>query len=363
MSRKLFDSSITGKQDIIKIAHVITGLDVGGAERMVLDLISELESEPLVDAHLISVSNYNEMLTQYQDLSKKVVTLSVSFNPLYFLKGVRKLILYTKKHDIKILHAHMFHALFISVFCKLFVPHLKIVFTSHSFMGFSRPRELFIKITKVFRSADVLFSGRQHPKMNARNSVIIHNGVPIADDLTYPINYSPEIIRFIFVGRLAVEKNPEALLDAFSKAKSKHMELWFLGDGPLRPKLEEQIQHLGLASRVRLLGRHMNVKEFMSKTSCLVMSSIYEGLPMVVLEAGSIGLPVLSTPVGCVPDVLDSNCGLIANIEDFPEMLDKIANNYQEMADRGKLLRLKICAEYSIANMVDSHIQLYKKIQ
>jgi glycosyltransferase involved in cell wall biosynthesis len=363
VSKKLIASDSVEKQSSIKVAHIITGLGVGGAERMVLDLASALELEASIESHLITVSNHNDMLSQYPEYSHKVLTLGVGFNPLFFLKGIHSLIRYIRKNNIEIIHAHMFHALFMSILCKIFLPYLKIIFTSHSFKGFSALRELFIRSTKFLRSTDVLFSERQHPQMNASNFVIIHNGVNITEADKYKVNYSPEIIIFIFVGRLATEKNPEALLKAFSEIKSMNTELWFLGDGPLRPQLEEQINTLGLAARVQLLGRHMNVKEFMSKANCLVMSSVYEGLPMAVLEAGSIGLPVLSTPVGCVPEVLDNNCGLIANIKDFPAILDEIAGNYHQMAKRGMLLYQRICTEYSMKNMVDSHIDLYRKIK
>ena len=106
----------------------------------------------------------------------------------------------------------------------------------------------------------------------------------------------------IFVGRFDTQKDPLALLAAFGRAAARHedLHLVMIGDGVLRAPIEESIASAGLGSRVTLtgaLGREP-IAELLRAADLFVLSSVYEGMPIAVLEALASGLPVVSTDVG-----------------------------------------------------------------
>ena len=107
-------------------------------------------------------------------------------------------------------------------------------------------------------------------------------------------------IKMVAVGSLHSRKNFDGLLRALHLCTAKNITLEILGDGPERNRLDAMINDLGLAHRVRLKGFVSNPYPFIGNADALIITSIYEGLPNVVLEALALQTPVISTPAGGV---------------------------------------------------------------
>ncbi len=153
--------------------------------------------------------------------------------------------------------------------------------------------------------------------------------------------------KFINMGRMSHEKDQTKLIEAFATVKKEHssVRLYILGDGDLRPELEQKIVSLGLVDDVYLLGQKENPFVYLSKADCFVLSSNHEGQPMVLLEALTLGVPVIATDIIGNRSVLgnkygelveNSEEGLISGMISFLEKgAPKIkfdANKYQEEA-------------------------------
>lgn len=116
--------------------------------------------------------------------------------------------------------------------------------------------------------------------------------------------------RILTVGRLSPQKRVDILLDAFAEVKrqisSRPVQLWIVGDGPLRTKLEEQTKALGITPDVSFFGwqDQENLKNFYSKVDLFALSSAYEGMPLVILEAMAAGLPIVATQVPGVDELV-----------------------------------------------------------
>ena len=100
---------------------------------------------------------------------------------------------------------------------------------------------------------------------------------------------------FVSAGRLARQKRFDLLIDAFHKGARPHDRLAILGEGPLRGRLERQAARRGLGSRVLLPGHCLDTGAWLARADAFVLSSDYEGLPAVLVEALAAGLPVIST--------------------------------------------------------------------
>lgn len=150
----------------------------------------------------------------------------------------------------------------------------------------------------------------------------IPNGIPVADyqapqsarpQVRATLGLSPEAIVFLAVGRLNPQKNHALLLEAFSQvvAAVPQARLLIAGEGELHSALREQIARLGLGSRAMLLGVRQDVPRLLSAADVSVMSSTWEGNPLAVMEAMAAGRPVVSTAVGCVPELISPATGCL----------------------------------------------------
>jgi glycosyltransferase involved in cell wall biosynthesis len=122
-----------------------------------------------------------------------------------------------------------------------------------------------------------------------------------------------ETTTFVSVGRLSPEKNQARLLRAFAAvhASSPGARLLLVGDGPLYDELGRLIRTLGLSDVAFLAGHQSNPAAILSRADCFVLSSDYEGQPMVILEALVLDLPVVTVSFGSVRDALPKGSGLI----------------------------------------------------
>jgi CDP-glycerol glycerophosphotransferase (TagB/SpsB family)/glycosyltransferase involved in cell wall biosynthesis len=116
----------------------------------------------------------------------------------------------------------------------------------------------------------------------------------------------PETRWFATVGRLSPEKNQARLIRAFAQVHAQRDEarLLLIGDGPLRSELEALATALGLGDVVVFSGSTAQPSALLAHTGCFVLSSDYEGMPMVLLEAAVLGLPIITTRFGSVADAL-----------------------------------------------------------
>jgi sugar transferase (PEP-CTERM/EpsH1 system associated) len=174
------------------------------------------------------------------------------------------------------------------------------------------------------------------------------------------------------VGRIQDVKNHAGLIDAFILLREQlpqrrdSMRLVIVGAGPLLPALERQIAAADIGDAVLLPGGRDDIAAVMQTFSLFVMSSIAEGMPVTLLEAMSSGLPVVSTRVGGIPDlVVDNETGALVPPGD-PAALAKALALYvraPSLARRhGATARSRIVQKYSIDAMLGSYVALYDRL-
>lgn len=146
--------------------------------------------------------------------------------------------------------------------------------------------------------------------------------------------------QFVTMGRLSPEKGQDNLIRAFANVHKEHpnSQLYLLGKGPLMGKLQALIDDLDLTKSVRLMGQLENPFVFMEKCDCFVLSSHYEGQPMVLLEAMTLGMKIVATDIVANQTVLENGkYGLLVenSISGLEKgMLSVIKNDYTLDMDR-----------------------------
>lgn len=147
-------------------------------------------------------------------------------------------------------------------------------------------------------------------------AVAIPNAIDIAETPTRTIRRLPDgerPLRIGTLGRLMVQKNHARLLRAAARVVREAPAVRFVigGDGPLRGDLERQIHELGLGDHVELIGETREPYAFLQSLDVFVLSSDWEGLPVVAMEAMACGVPVVATDVGGVAEIVDETTGVL----------------------------------------------------
>lgn len=174
---------------------------------------------------------------------------------------------------------------------------------------------------------------------------------------------------WLAVGRFDIQKDYPNMLQAFAlvaRARPKTI-LIIVGDGPLRPAMEELAQNLGMKDRVRLLGISHDIPELMNMADGYVMSSAWEGMANVLLEAGASGLPVVVTDVGGNREVVrNGETGLLVPPKDHGalawamiRLMDLSEGERKQMGVAG---RKHIEDSYSLDHVVDIWEALYQEL-
>ncbi|MCP4654010.1 MAG: glycosyltransferase, partial [bacterium] len=149
----------------------------------------------------------------------------------------------------------------------------------------------------------------EHLRLDPERVVRIDNlaDVPRIEQLAAEppaIEKSPEVFTVVHAGRLCEQKNQAMLLSAFSHLRHRSAELWILGEGPLEDRLRATAEGLGIADRVRWLGFQSNPYPFYRAADCCALTSDFEGLPNVVIEAMICGTPAVATRCRFGPEEL-----------------------------------------------------------
>lgn len=170
---------------------------------------------------------------------------------------------------------------------------------------------------------------------------------------------------FAVVGRLSPEKNVSALVEAFAAVAAADADatLAVLGDGPERGMLEEKVRGLGLSQRVRFLGVRTDMERIYPLFDCIVLPSLSEGMPLVVLEAMACALPIVATRVGQVPALL-SNCeyGTLVEPGDVAALSRALLARLAAPGTRDQRASAYVRSHHSAQAMATRYAALYEEL-
>jgi len=285
-----------------------------------------------------------------------------------------------RREQPDLIHAHLPHAAWFARWSRLAAPVPVVIDTLHSSctgklwrrLGYACSRWLPDHVTAVSEAsaASHVAAGMVDP---GRLSVL-GNGIDVdrwKPDARVRLEAREELgIRSDFlwlaVGRLEPVKDYPTLLNALARVP-KRAQLLVLGTGPLEMELRELADRLGLGRRVRFAGFSANVKRWMQAADGFVLASRYEGLPMVLLEAGACGLPAVATDVpGTREVVADGETGWLAPAGDS----DRLAGAmrwlmhipHKKRQAIGKRARQHVVTRFSLEAVLDRWEQLYVRL-
>jgi glycosyltransferase involved in cell wall biosynthesis len=358
----------------MRILYVITGADIGGAQRHVMHLVEWFhrngnvvevvtgEEGPLVDWLLAC------------DITVTVIPIPRTIQPKEDWRAFLHLSRHIKRNAYDVVHSHSSKAGIIARLAAFVSQVNKNVFTAHGFV-FTDPtlskkkKSFYLFLERMFGSlsSDIITVSHYDYRagvsigLNPKKLHIIHNGLP-EENLLPVLDWKDkqEHLRTSekkiigFVGRFASEKNIDMIIRIAELYKRdglmNEVEFWLIGDGKLEAEYRHKVMEKGLADFVLFLGNQDDVINWMDQMHLLLITSHKEGLPYVLLEAMGRGLPVISTDVGGIKEVLDPSGehGLMVPLNDDRKMYDKINkllndSSLREMIGRGLLQQAEAC--------------------
>lgn len=365
----------------MRILYVITGLGLGGAEKVVCDLADQLSNlgHDVVIAYLTG-----EILVRPKNLNINIVFLGLnSFSQLYSSsKKYRELI---QNFQPDVVHAHMVHANIFTRLCRLFIRIPRLICSAHSKNEGGKLRMLAYRITHNL--SDITSNVSQE----ACNNFIMNKAVPESDilkiynginlknfllkdseliSLKKQLNIALKSKVFIAIGRFHEAKDYPNLINAFHfflkniEQKSLY-HLLIVGDGDLTliKEIKNLIQIYNLDNNIHLLGRRDDIVDLLSGADLFVLSSKYEGLPTVIIEAMACEKFVVATDCGGSAEILGET-GILVPIENSEALAKglEIAMNLTEnqIRENGKLARKRVEALFSLEASVSKWLALYE---
>lgn len=363
------------KDQKIKIIHIIPTLDFGGAERLVIDIIKNLDQEKFI-VKLICLKRFDTLGLELKNYGVPLILLEQKHG-ISFISLI-KLIKILKQERPDIVHTHLFGADFYGSIAARLAGVKYLVSTEHN-LNYS---EGFIKkIIKIFISKlfnNIIAVSEAVKKyviknyyIKAEKLLVIHNGVEVnkffrSQNKLSGIKNNQKII-IGSIGRLTKQKGFEYLIEAMGKLSNQNVECLIAGDGELKSQLQKKVEKLRLENKVKLLGWQKDIKSFLNKIDIFVLPSLWEGFGIAILEAGLVGLPVIASNVDGIKEIIeDKKDGLLIKPADSNELAQKIEYllEHREFGDELAVkLLTKINNNFIIQKIVVQYEQCYNNLK
>jgi len=360
-----------------KVLYINNSMAMGGIETMILDFVRTTQAggfQPCVcvfEAGGILEGQLQNMGCRIYHLPKRN-----GFDPLIGLR-LRRL---CRNEGIGVLHSHNFASWIYAGLAVKFGAKVRHVHTEHSGVDPS-PRRFFLERRLAAQTDEVVAVSKEVKRymvdrvgVPANQICVVYNGVDarrysfdnsarslIRSELSISEN---EVVAGV-VARLAPVKGHSFLLEAMRIIRTKNplVRLLVVGDGELRTELEGKATALGLSELIMFLGERHDIPRIMSAMDIYVLPSENEGMNLTLLEAMSMGLPVVARNVGGNPEIVrHDESGLLVskqNVEQMAQGLLRLAADRAERVRMGDAARKRVVSCFSQTVTMQTYLALY----
>ncbi len=372
-------------QKTIKVIHLASGDLWAGAEVQLYNLVKELDKYSDIS---LSVILLNHGLLEQKLLEKNISVTVFDETKLNAVQVLFKIIKLVQREQPGLIHTHRFKENIIGSIVTLFFSRISSLRTCHGAQEFTfkfwqihkiivhKLDELCGKyIQKRVISVSEDLTQKLYKIFHKNRVVTIDNGIDPGEVITraketiekdFPANR----IKIAFVGRLVPVKQIDLFVEVAAYLIKKNpslYEFYVFGDGPQLDDTETLISHYGIENNVFLMGFQGNVPAYLSRLDLLLITSVHEGLPMTLLEALALKVPIISTAVGGIPAALGfGKLGTVIDPEQakqkFIEEINHFASNRESFICKSeagfKFLRSRLSSKIMAGKYRDVYISV-----
>lgn len=368
-----------------KLFICITKSNWGGAQKYVFDIATQIPNK-IYDTYVLLGGN-GELKDKLEEKNIKVINLENSQRDIETKREFGlffELCKIFKKEKPDIIHLNSSKMGFVGALAGRVCGVKKIIFTAHGW-AFNEDRSSLSKsILKLLQILTIIMSHetivvaevlkKQIPKTFRKKIVIIRNGISNIDFIEK--SEARKIIsgeKFIplestWVGTIS-ELHKNKGLEYAIKAMAEiigTIVFVIIGEGEERENLENLIKKLGAENKIFLVGKVENASRYLKAFDVFTLTSITEAFPYVLLEAGLASLPVITSNVGGIPEIIENKkTGILIkpkNPEEIKRKIEESIKNLDKYALFGKKLEEKILTDFTKEKMIKNTIDLYEMV-
>jgi len=343
----------------VKVLQVITNLELGGAQKATLNL-SKWLLERGHDVIVVSSSRgflYGKAKGIFGGRFKEVRFLKREVNPVYDLIAFFSLFIFILENKFDIVHTHTSKAGILGRWAAFFALRTKSIHTVHGFAFHDYQnwivRHIFIileRVTAVVTDRIIVVSESIKNK-GLKNRIASEDKYSIVYELVNVTNrsgsrfmleeksYQKASYRIGMIAALKPQKNPQDFikLAVIMIKKRKNLEFLLIGDGVLKNRLNKMVEEYNIKENFKILGWREDAYDLMKSFDVLVLTSLFEGQPHVIIEAMSLGIPIVATRVDGIKDIIinGSNGFLFP-----PKKLYQMARCIEKILDNDELKKV-----------------------
>lgn len=368
------------------ICQVLHSLDIGGAEVLAAGIARELSDR----YRFVFACLDDEVGVLGKEFEERGVPMRVfDRQPGIDWKCSLRLASFFREHRIQIVHAHQYTPFFQSLLARLAFRRPPIVFTEHGrHYPDTRSAKRVAFNRALLRSDDRLIGVGESVRralvdnegLPEHRTETIYNGVPLDNflavngdgDLKQKVRTELGIgideFAIIQVARLNALKDHTTAIRTLQRLLDGNVpaKLILIGDGEERPQLQQLVAEKQLAESVNFLGARSDIPQLLVAGDAFLLSSISEGIPLTLIEAMAAGIPVVSTNVGGIPEVIEhGRTGLLAPARN-DEILASHLRVFWQCPDQRRELAESGChraiEHYSLKQMHQQYVDVYESL-
>lgn len=356
----------------MKIVQVIPEFGVAGAEIMCETLCYELVGMGH-EIVVVSFYDYHSIITER--LQKKGIRIVFLGKKLGFdWTIIAKLRNVFKRENPDVIHSHRHILPYICIASLCLKIPVK-VHTIHNIAS-KEAGTIVRKISKFFfclgKVVPVALSSQVQKTIRAEYGLplskipVILNGVSLKNCIVKQSYKIAGIFTILHVGRFSAQKNHKALVNAFAKfhRENPNTRLCLIGDGPEKEQICDIVRKNNLQDCVVFVGITDQVCQYMCESDMFILPSLYEGVPMTLIEAMGCGMPIVATAVGGIPDMLfNEKDALLIDADELSikNAMNKLYVN-ENLRERCGLNALKQSGLFSSRNMANAYVSIYQRV-
>jgi len=354
------------------VCLVLNDFKRGGAERHVRDLAVQMRDRDEVDVTVVAANPRGELAAEFTENGLHTVVLDVEVSMRSVPSGIAALSSTLRSLDPDLVHSHLsFSHLISRIACtRLSIPH---VATYHNVREKrTLPKRAAERALRGLSDRIVCVSeGVRDSYGAASDMAVIYNAIDVraferrvseADTSAVVSTVSPGDTVFLNVARCVRVKRQQDLVRAIARMGSEDVHLFVVGDGPRRSMLEDAVVDAGVSDRVTVTGYVDRVEPYYAVADAFVSSSSREGFPSTHIEAMAARLPVVSTRIPGVTELVDHGVnGYLCPVSDPDSLATYMERIRRDGAESlGEAGFETATAEFSMAEFADAHARLYR---
>lgn len=366
----------------VTICQILHSLTVGGAE-----VLADRLARAMTPQYRFVFACLDELGDLGEGLRQDGFPVEVFHRrPGVDMGCARRLSCWWRSQDVQLVHAHQYTPFFYAMAARGLKRRPPVLFTEHGRWLPDYPRRKRIIFNRLtLRKADrVVGVGNtvrhaliKNEGIPARRVGVIYNGVDCEafsadgrprDANRIAMEIGAEDFVVLQVARLDHLKDHLTAVRAIARLAEAwpHVRLVLVGEGPERDAIEQEVQNLGMEQHVRLLGLRQDVAQLLHAADVFLLSSISEGIPVTLIEAMAARLPIVSTDVGGVPEVVvDGETGMLSPAGDHEALADaliKLAENDETRGSMGEKGRQRAVEVFSQRQMHAAYANYYEEM-